>query len=164
MKLREIYDTAVRMGIEADPRGKAGVTEFLARTKKRFDALPEHLRALADPEELTNPYNDTRIYVGDPDTEVTTLIGGIDMNTGEVVLADRLRERGLPIDAIYTHHPEGWGLTRLDSVMEVQADIWASVGVPIQAGEKLIMERMDEVQAAAHAGQLRPGHRRGTAP
>jgi hypothetical protein len=146
VKLREIYDTAVRMGIEADPRGKAGVTEFLARTKKRFDALPEHLRALADPEELTNPYNDTRIYVGDPDTEVTTLIGGIDMNTGEVVLADRLRERGLPIDAIYTHHPEGWGLTRLDSVMEVQADIWASVGVPIQAGEKLIMERMDEVK------------------
>ncbi|MCX6371756.1 MAG: NGG1p interacting factor NIF3 [Actinobacteria bacterium] len=146
MKLREIYDTAVRMGIEADPRGKAGVTEFLARTKKRVDALPEHLRALADPEELTNPYNDTRIYVGDPDTEVTTLIGGIDMNTGEVVLADRLRERGLPIDAIYTHHPEGWGLTRLDSVMEVQADIWASVGVPIQAGEKLIMERMDEVK------------------
>jgi len=146
VKLREIYETAVRMGIEADPRGKAGVDEFLARTKKRYDALPDYLKALADPEELTNPFNDTRIYVGDRDTEVKTLIGGIDMNTGEVVLADRLRERGTPIDAIYTHHPEGWGLTKLDSVMEVQADIWATVGVPIQAGEKLIMERMDEVR------------------
>ena len=146
MKLREIYETAVRMGIEADPRGKAGVDEFLARTRKRYDALPERAKALADPEELTNPFNDTRIYVGDPDTEVTTLIGGIDMNTGEVLLADRLREKGVPLDAIYTHHPEGWGLTRLDSVMEVQADIWAGLGVPIQAGEKLIMERMDEVR------------------
>ena len=68
------------------------------------------------------------------------------MNTGEVLLADRLREKGVPVDAIYTHHPEAWGLTRLDSVMEVQADIWATLGVPIQAGEKLIFERMDEVR------------------
>jgi len=146
VKLREIYETAVRMGIEADPRGKAGVDDFLARTKKRYDALPDSLKALADPEELINPFNDTRIYVGDPDTEVTTLIGGIDMNTGEVLLADRLREKGVPLDAIYTHHPEGWGLTKLDSVMEMQADIWAGLGVPIQAGEKLIVERMDEVR------------------
>ncbi len=146
MKLREIYETAVRMGTEADPRGKAGVDEFLARTKKRHDDLPDHLKDLADPEELSNPFNDTRIYVGDPDLEVKTLLGGIDMNTGEVLLADRLREKGVPIDAIYTHHPEAWGLTRLDSVMEVQADIWATLGVPIQAGEKLIAERMDEVK------------------
>jgi hypothetical protein len=146
LKLREIYETAVRMGIEADPRGKQGVDEFLGRTKKRFEALPDHLKALADPEQLTNPFNDTRIYVGDPDAEVKTLLGGIDMNTGEVVLADRLREKGVAIDAIYTHHPEGWGLTKLDGVMEVQADIWATMGVPIQAGEKFITERMDEVR------------------
>jgi hypothetical protein len=146
VKLREIYDTAVRMGIEADPRGKAGVDDFLARAKKRYDAQPDHLKELADPESLTNPFDDTRIYVGDPDTEVITLLGGIDMNSAEVLLADRLREKGTHIDAIYTHHPEGWGLTRLDSVMEVQADIWATLGVPIQAGEKLIFERMDEVR------------------
>ncbi len=146
MKLREIYETAVRMGIAADPRGKEGVEEFLARQKRRAESLPEHLKPLADSEELTNPFNDTRIYVGDPDTEVEILLGGVDMNTGEVLLADRLREKGTPIDAIYTHHPEGWGLTRLDAVMEMQADIWASLGVPIQAGEKLISERMDEVK------------------
>ena len=68
--------------------------------------------------------------MGDPDTEVEILLGGVDMNTGEVLLADRLREKGTPIDAIYTHHPEGWGLTRLDAVMEMQADIWASLGGP----------------------------------
>jgi hypothetical protein len=146
VKLREIYETAVRMGIDADPRGKQGVDDFLARAKKRYDALPDNLKELADPESLANPFDDTRIYVGDPDTEVTTLLGGIDMNSAEVLLADRLREKGTQIDAIYTHHPEGWGLTKLDSVMEVQADIWAGLGVPIQAGEKLIFERMDEVR------------------
>ncbi len=146
MRLREIYETAVRMGIEADPRGKEGVEEFLARQQRRYEALPEHLKALADPEDLTNPFADTRIYVGDPDAEVTTILGGIDMNSAEIMLADRLREKGTPIDAVYTHHPEGWGLTKLDSVMEMQADIWATVGVPIQAGEKFITERMDEVR------------------
>jgi len=146
VKLREIYETAVRMGIDADPRGKAGVEDFLARTRKRYDSLPDHLKAVTDAEVLSNPFNDTRIYVGDPDAEVTTLIGGIDMNTGEVLLADRLREKGVPVDAVYTHHPEGWGLTRLDGVMEVLADIWAEAGVPIQAGEKLIAERMEEVK------------------
>jgi putative NIF3 family GTP cyclohydrolase 1 type 2 len=146
VKLREIYETAVRMGIAADPRGKAGVDDYLERQKGRFEAAPDHLKQFADPESLTNPYSDTRIYVGDPDLEVKTLLGGIDMNTGEVLLADRLREKGTAIDAIYTHHPESWGLTKLDSVMEVQADIWAAMGVPIQAGEKFITERMDEVR------------------
>ncbi len=146
MKLREIYETAVRMGIESDPRGKEGVEEHLERMRRRHDKLPAHLKPLADQLDLTNPFADTRIYVGDPETEVTTLLGGIDMNTGEIVLADRLRERGVPIDAVYTHHPEGWGLTKLDDVMEVQADIWAQFGVPIQAGEKFISERMDEIK------------------
>jgi len=146
VKLREIYETAVRMGIEVDPRGKAGVEDFLERTKRRHEQLPEHLKALADPEELKNPFNDTRIYWGDPETEVGTILGGIDMNSGEIVLADRLREKGVAIDAVYTHHPEGWGLTRLDQVMAVQADIWETLGVPIQAGERFIGERMDEVK------------------
>ena len=146
MKLREIYETAVRMGIEADPRGKQGVEEHLERVRRRHEKLPAHLKPLADQLDLTNPFADTRIYVGDPETEVKTLLGGIDMNTGEILLADRLRERGVPVDAVYTHHPEGWGLTKLDDVMEVQADIWAQFGVPIQAGEKFISERMDEIK------------------
>jgi hypothetical protein len=146
LKLREIYETAVRMGIDADPRGGEGIDEFLARARERQERLPDHLKELADPEELTNPFSDTRIYWGDPDAEVRTLLGGIDMNPAELILADRLREKGVAIDAVYTHHPEGWGLTRLDDVMAVQADIWATLGVPIQAGEKFINERMDEVK------------------
>jgi hypothetical protein len=146
VKLREIYETAVRMGTDADPRGREGVEQYLDRVRRRHEQLPDHLKELADPEELTNPFTDTRIYWGDPETEVTAILGGIDMNPGEIMLADRLREKGVQVDAVYTHHPEGWGLTKLDDVMAVQADIWASLGVPIQAGEKFINERMDEVK------------------
>jgi len=146
VKLREIYETAIKVGIEADPRGKAGVDAFLALTKRRYDDLSGYLKDACDKEELTNPYIDTRIYVGDPETEVKTIIGGIDMNVGEVLLADRLREKGIKIDAIYTHHPEGWALIQLDKVMEMQADVWASLGVPINAGEMLMDERRTQVR------------------
>lgn len=146
MKLREIYETAIKVGIKADPRGKAGVDAYLALTKRRYDDLSGYLKDAFDKEELTNPYIDTRIYVGDPGTEVKTIIGGIDMNVGEVLLADRLREKGVKIDAIYTHHPEGWGLVKLDKVMEMQADVWASLGVPINAGEMLMDERRTAVR------------------
>jgi len=146
MKLQEMYQTAVRMGIEANPRGAEGVERFLATTRRRYEKLPDFMQAVYDDEEFSNPFSDTRVYVGEPDAEVTSLLAGIDMNVGEVLLADRLRDKGRPVDAVYTHHPEGYGLSQLDSVMSVQADIWAALGVPIQAGEQLIDERRDEVR------------------
>ena len=146
MKLGEMYDTAIRMGIEADPRGREVVERSLATARRRFEALPEYLKSVFDPEELTNPYVDTRVYVGDRDAEVTALIAGIDMNVGEVLLADRLREKGRRIDAIYTHHPEGMALSKLDRVMEMQAEVWESWGVPINVGESVMDERRVEVR------------------
>jgi hypothetical protein len=146
VKLREIYETAIRMGIDNDPRGRAGVEASLELVRRRYEQLSDYLKEVFDEEELTNPYVDTRIYVGEPDTEVKSIIGGIDMNVGEVLLADRVREKGTPIDAIYTHHPEGMALTKLDRVMEMQADIWESFGVPITTGEALMDERRTEVK------------------
>ena len=146
MKLREMYETAIRMGIEADPRGRELVERSLATVKRRYETLPDYLKEIFDPEELTNPYIDTRIYVGDDDTEVTALIAGIDMNVGEVLLTDRLREKGRRIDAIYTHHPEGMALSKLDRVMEMQAEVWEAWGVPINVGESVMDERRVEVR------------------
>jgi hypothetical protein len=134
------------MGIDADPRGRKGVEAFLEVTKRRYEQLPDYQKAVFDQEELANPYVDTRVYVGDPDLEVTKLIGGIDMNVGEVLLTDRLREKGEKIDAMYTHHPEGMALAKLDKVMEMQADIWQSFGVPINVGESVLDERRTEVK------------------
>ena len=146
MKLAQMYETAIRMGTDADPRGRAAVERSLIMAKRRFEELPDYLKDVFDAEELTNPYADTRIYVGDRDAEVGALLAGIDMNVGEVLLADRLREKGRRIDAIYTHHPEGMALSKLDRVMEMQAEIWESWGVPINFGESVMDERRVEVR------------------
>ena len=58
------------------------------------------------------------------------------MEVGEVVLADRLREKGEPIDLVFAHHPEGPGYANLHEVMYMQADLWAAQGVSIARGRR----------------------------
>lgn len=70
------------------------------------------------------------------------------METAEVLLADRLREKGRPIDLIFAHHPEGPGLANLHDVMLMQADLWAAQGVSIAAGDALIGGRAQEIKRA----------------
>lgn len=148
MKLRQIYDLTVRMGIDNDPRGKGGVKQQLKRAKEEYERLSDREKKDYDKEKLTNPFSDTRILHGDPGTEVKTVLAGIDMEVGEVLLADRLREKGVPIDLIISHHPEARALAALSEVMPMQADIWFKYGVPINVGDALISDRMKEIQRA----------------
>ncbi len=146
MKLREMYEVAVRTGMANDPRGEDEVKRVLEETKKRYEKLDEDEKQSFDTESLTNPYADTRIMAGDPDAEVRGLIVGIDMEVGEVVLADRLRERGSDVNVVLGHHPEGKALAALADVMYMQADVWHEFGVPINVGEALIGPRANEVR------------------
>lgn len=146
MKLRDIYTTAVEAGIEADARSREEIDAFLAAAAKELEGLGEDEKRFFDTERLTNPYDDTRICAGDPDLEVRALITGIDMEVGEVVLADRLRERGEPIDLIFAHHPEGPGYANLHRVMLMQADLWAARGVGIGVADSLIAPRAEEIR------------------
>ncbi len=145
MKLKEIYSLAVKLGIEADPRGKEGVERYLKSLKESYERLPEKEKKLFDQEKLKNPYSDTRILSGDPDMEIKGVLAGIDMEVGEILLADRLREKGQKIDLILSHHPEGRALVSLHEVMTLQADVWHRFGVPINIGDALISERAKEV-------------------
>jgi len=77
---------------------------------------------------------------------VRGLITGIDMEVGEVVLADRLRERGAPIDLVFAHHPEGPGYANLHRVMHMQADLWAARGVGIGVADAMIAPRAEEIR------------------
>jgi len=145
MRLKEMYETAFRVGMAADPRGSEGVARVLARAQKDFDKLPEDERWEFDTECLVNPYSDTRILYGDPETEVSTILVGIDLEVGEVLLADRLREKGRPVDLMLAHHPEGRALARLEEVMGLQADVWRTFGVSIAYGDAVMSDRMAEV-------------------
>jgi len=146
MRLGDIYRTAVDAGIEADARSREEIDLFLAAAARELDDLSDDAKRFFDGERLTNPYDDTRICAGEPDLEVRGLITGIDMEVGEVLLADRLRERGAPIDLVLAHHPEGPGYANLHRVMYMQADLWAARGVGIGVADALIDGRAEEIR------------------
>lgn len=150
MKLQDMYEAAYRAGMAADPRGREAVDRLLVQARKEFDDLPERKRWEFDQERLVNPFADTRILNGSPETEIGTILVGIDLEVGEVLLADRLRENGQPVDLLLAHHPEGRALARLEEVMGVQADIWHRFGVSITYGDAVLQERMSEIMRALH--------------
>ncbi len=146
MTIKEIYKKAVETGMGLDPRGLDEVMKDLEREKKAFDKLGDGDKKSFDMERLTNPYADTRILYGDPDRTVKTVLVGIDMETPEVLLADRLRERGKKIDLIIAHHPEGRAMANLYAVMDMQSGILLKYGVPINVAEDIMGERIKEVE------------------
>ena len=146
LKIKEIYEYLVARGIEKDPRQTEGVEAALEREKKKFEEMKEDQKKEYDPEALTNPYSDTRILCGDPETEVERILVGVDIEVGEVMLADRLSEKGRPIDLILAHHPEGKALAEMHEVMHLQEDILVRFGVPINVAEGIMASRISEVK------------------
>lgn len=146
MTLRSLYDLAVEMGIAADPRGKDGVARYLAHVKKHQSSLSAKQKEFFDRETLTNPYSDTRILNGDEKTEVKRVMVGIDAEEAEILLADRLTERGTKIDAVITHHPAAHALSALHEVMDIQVDMYAEAGVPENVAQSLFDLRKEAVQ------------------
>lgn len=150
MTLQEIYDLAIKMGVAADPRGVEGVKRVLARVKKEYEEMPQKKKKFFDLESLNNPYSDTRILTGSGKTKVKKVLAGIDIDVGEVLLADRLNHpttgSGLGIDLLIGHHPHGAALASLDEVMDLQVDLMASFGVPVNVAEALLKERIAQVK------------------
>jgi len=146
VKLRKIYEIVVTKGIEADPRGKKTVLKSLEKKKKAYENMKKEEKEFFDPESLNNPYVDTRILHGTGDAEIETALVGIDMEMAEVLLADRLSQRGKKIDLILSHHPEGKAYANFYEVMHMQADILNKFGVPINIAEGLLEERIKEVE------------------
>lgn len=146
MLLSELYDLAIRMGTKADPRGAAGVSQYLSHLKKNYETLPEKRKKLFDCETFVNPYSDTRILFGDPKTPVKRIMVGIDAEEAEILLADRLSEMGRRIDAVITHHPAAHALTALHEVMDIQIDMFAAAGVPENVAHSLFDIRKEAVQ------------------
>ncbi|MDH4027471.1 MAG: NGG1p interacting factor NIF3 [Nitrospirota bacterium] len=145
MRLRKFYEAVVAAGIEADPRGRKAVMKSLEKTKKAHKDMKKDEKEFFDAESLHNPYADTRILHGTGEEEIRTALVGIDMETAEVLLADRLSSKGRKIDLIVAHHPEGKAYANFYEVMHMQADIQNKFGVPINIAESLIETRMKEV-------------------
>lgn len=146
MKLRKIYETVIATGIEADPRGKKAVLKSLEKHKKAYKDMKDEEKEFFDSEVLTNPYADSRILHGAGGKEIKTALVGIDMDTAEILLADRLSSKGTKIDMVISHHPSGKAFANFYEVMRMQADILNKFGVPINIAEGLLEGRIKEVE------------------
>lgn len=117
MKLSRFYSQAIKFGSSRDPRRETHITS----------------------------YPDTAILYGNPETEVKKILVGIDIEVGELLLADRIRQRE-GLDLVVSHHPEGRAYAALSEVMQLQVDLLDQVGVSRRVAEKLLEERMREVE------------------
>ena len=117
MNLGHFYNQVVKFGKERDPRGKANVRS----------------------------YEDTAILCGETRTQVKKIMVGIDIEVGELLLADKIRkEEGL--DLVISHHPEGRAWAAFYQVMQLQVDMLARVGIARKVAQKLVDERKFEVE------------------
>ncbi len=147
MKTQDIFNLAIKMGIYADFRGKAGVGKFLARKKKAYEKLTEQAKDIFDEEALENPYLDSRILNVSDDKEINKVLVGIDISPAEILMAKELGG----IDLVISHHPIGKGLANLADVMSLQSDVLNLYGVPINVAEGFLKERISEVARGVNA-------------
>jgi len=148
MKLMDFYRFVVKKGIEKDPRSKAEIARQLSDSKKEFRKLKGVDAKCYDKERFVNPYADTRILNGDPQADIKTIIVGVDMEGPELVAADRLNDKGMGIDLVMAHHPEGTAYANFYDVMHLQENVLAKLGIPLETGKELLKDRIGEVERA----------------
>lgn len=150
MTTKQIFELGIKMGINADPRGKKGVKEYLDGAQKEYEELKPKEKKYFDKARLTNPYVDSKIHLDDGKTEVTRVLAGIDIQDGEILLASQLGERDKKIDLAISHHPLGKSLADFHGVMDMLVDIYEDLGMPIHIAEKIMEERVAEVSRSVH--------------
>ncbi|MBU3958368.1 MAG: NGG1p interacting factor NIF3 [Candidatus Omnitrophica bacterium] len=117
MKLFRLYNQVIKFGRAGDPRKKT-----------RIDSYP-----------------DTAILYGEADTQIKKILIGIDIEVGELLLADKIRkQQGL--DLVISHHPQGKALVSLYKVMGVQVDLLRKLGLSKSVAQELLEERKREVE------------------
>jgi putative NIF3 family GTP cyclohydrolase 1 type 2 len=116
MKLSRLYNLIVKYGIQRDPRKRTG----------------------------KNTFADTRVLYGAAGTEVKKILIGIDIDAGELLLADRIRARE-GLDLVMAHHPEGKAHAAFYEVMQLQVDLLKGLGIPERVAQGFLDERMQEV-------------------
>jgi len=141
MKIQEIYDLAIKMGIDSDLRGREAVEKNLKRKKEKYEKLSTEEKEEFDSESLKNPYSDTRILNISDDKEIKKILFGVDIDPAEILLAKEIKN----IDLVVSHHPRGKALANLHDVMELQCEVLSLYGVPINIAEGVMKEKISEV-------------------
>lgn len=145
MKLKNLYQEVIKKGIESDIRSRKEVEALLDENKQKLENLGKKEKDFFDKDLLVNPFADTRILYGDGQSNIKSMIVGVDVDVGELVLTDRLKEKGEKIDLVISHHPQGRAYARFYDVMDLQVDVFANQGIALGVCEKLLKERKSQV-------------------
>jgi putative NIF3 family GTP cyclohydrolase 1 type 2 len=97
-----------------------------------------------DTERLWNPFTDSHLFAGAPDTEVRKVAVGVDCDNSDLLIIKELNRDGAKIDALISHHPAGKNMG-FHLVMGVQADMFENWGMPITKAESIMAARLKEV-------------------
>ncbi|MFA5878300.1 MAG: Nif3-like dinuclear metal center hexameric protein [Candidatus Staskawiczbacteria bacterium] len=141
MKIKDIYNLAVKNGLDADLRGREYIEKKMLRRKDRYEKLSSQEKESFDLETLENPYSDSRVLNIAEDKEIKKVMVGIDIGPAEILLAKEIGG----VDLVISHHPLGKGLANLADVMDLQCEILSLYGVPINVAEGLMHEKISEV-------------------
>lgn len=117
VKLSRLYNLVVKLGAKRDPRSKVHI----------------------------DSYADTAILYGKADTRIQKILVGIDIEVGELLLADRIRQQH-GLDLVISHHPEGRAYAALHEAMQLQIDVLRKMGIAKDIAQQLLEERRQEVE------------------
>lgn len=151
MNLSDIYAFIVQEGIRTDLRTPDEIKKKLRDAKGEYRKLTALRKKLYDKENFTNPFSDTRILFGDNNRDIKRILVGIDVEVGEILLADKFSQKGKSIDLILAHHPEGKALAGLYDVMSLQTDVLRHLGLKAEIAKSLMDQRISEIERRLHA-------------
>lgn len=153
VKLKELHEFSVQEGIKEDPRNKEQIEDMLDERKEKFEDLEGPRKEAYDEGRLENPFDDSKLINGG-DEDVEKLAVGIDIEIQDLLLVEKLNEKGEDIDGILGHHPVGRALARLHEVMGLQVDVLSEGGIPISQAEGIVKPKSEEVKKAIHPRNL----------
>ena len=128
MEWKQLFDTAIKMGCEAD------------------------IRNIDDPGSYSSGYPDCRIIYGDPGNKVNDVYVAVDAGVPELLVANELKKQGKPIDGIIMHHPTGTGAYTMTGVVELQRYNWMRNGANPKRADKIFKEMVRDEEIGLKAG------------
>ncbi len=151
MKLKDILEFAIEQGMRKDPREIEEIKRQLEGRKTEYEKLKGVEKRVFDTESLSNPYSDTRIIHGKSDEEVNHAWVGIDVDTSELLLVDRVSGKKDSRPVVISHHPFGRAYSNFYDVMDLQADALEDAGVAVAAADNITRSRKGEVSRKVSA-------------
>lgn len=143
MKIIDIFKIGIEAGIKNDP-SKHKIEEILKENKEKYEKA-EYKEYLSERYEW-NPYIDSNIFFEIKDVDIKNIAVGIDIETPELLLADRLIEKGNKIDLIIGHHPEGSAIFGLNKMISIQEELLIKAGLSISNSEKIMVESVEKYE------------------